>query len=345
MKPSTESSRNELSCEMCKDDMVQQSQEKRSITDDTDSLSNSFKQMKVADVGERSLPSLDDGYFSQSISSQDFLFDTSHVDDNTNNSVHCYGKCRSSDSSDICTDCDCSSNSNVVYAKDLDGDTQLHLGIIQKQSMLVLWFISLALSPDWLNITNRLLQTPLHIATIIKDALTTRRLMAAGSSVEARDMNGNTPLHIACREGHLDIVHHLLTPIMFEETKSNKYELPYQRIPQDLDIANYDGYTCLHLAAFGSHLDILERLLHRGAKVNCRERKSGRTALHFAAETNNIPLLQFLLRRSDIDVNAETYGGLTPLRLASGRNHTETIQLLLARGACRFDDSSDDSET
>ncbi|XP_067657308.1 NF-kappa-B inhibitor cactus-like [Haliotis asinina] len=326
---------------MCKGDVVQQSQEKRTITDDTDSLSNSFKQMKVADVGERSFPSLDDGYFSRSVNSQDFVF--RHADNNTNDSIDCNDKCQSSYCSGVCTDCDSSLNSNVVYAKDQDGDTQLHLGIIQHQTMLVLWFISLALSPDWLNITNHLVQTPLHIAVIMKDALTTRRLMAAGSSVVARDMNGNTPLHIACREGYLDIVHHLLKPIMFEETEANKYELPYQRIPQDLEIANYDGYTCLHLAAMGSHLDILERLLHRGAEVNCREHKSGRTALHIAAETNNTQLLQFLLRRSDIDVNAETYGGLTPLRLAAGRNHTEAIQLLLAQGACSFHDSSDDS--
>ncbi|XP_046332933.2 NF-kappa-B inhibitor alpha-like isoform X2 [Haliotis rufescens] len=350
MKPQMISPPEEWSCScdlMC---VVEQSQEKRPKTDgvDTDSLANSFKQMKVADRGEHHHPSLDDGYFSQSINSQDFLSDTGHVDEITDNNIDCDGICRqewSTEESEVCSDCDCNSNWNVVYTKDQDGDTHLHLGIIQKQSKLVMWFISLALNPDWLNITNRLVQTPLHIAVIMKDALTTRRLMAAGSSVEARDINGNTPLHIACRERHTEIVSILLKPVMFEETRGNKYELPYQRIPQDLEITNYDGNSCLHLAAMESNIDILELLLHRGANVNCREHKSGRTALHLAAEANNIPVMQFLLRRSNIDVNAETYGGQTPLRLAVGRNYTEAIQLLLARGACSFNDSLDDSDT
>ncbi|XP_041371739.1 NF-kappa-B inhibitor alpha-like [Gigantopelta aegis] len=234
-----------------------------------------------------------------------------------------------------------------VFSQDNDGDTFLHLSIIDCNVERTESYISLAPNQDWLNIANLLRQTPLHLAVILKAASVVRRLMSAGASVDVRDSHGNTPLHVACREGDVDTVQCLLKPVYYEETLVNKYDIPYQRIPQDLDIRNYEGLSCLHVAAHGNHRHVMELLLKKGAKVNSRDRKSGRTVLHYAAETGNQELVEFLLRQRKININCVTYSGNTPVVLAAGRGYSHIVEYLIANGAdCSYlrmrDDTSDE---
>ncbi|XP_067685913.1 serine/threonine-protein phosphatase 6 regulatory ankyrin repeat subunit B-like [Haliotis asinina] len=232
-----------------------------------------------------------------------------------------------------------------VYHQDKDGDTDLHTGIIQGHSTLVLLFISAPPNSEWLNIPNFLQQTPLHLAVITRQVNIVRRLMTAGARVDVTDIHGNTPLHIACREGYQEIVECLLRPVYYEETLLNQYEIPYQRIPQDLEKRNYDGHACLHLAAMSSHLKVLELLLSKKANINVRDGTSGRTVLHYAAETGNRILLDFLLSQRHLDICCRTYGGQTPLRLAAGRGYGDVVSILLANGADVTEiDGSDQSE-
>lgn len=65
--------------------------------------------------------------------------------------------------------------------------------------------------------------------------------MTSGAQVDSRDHKGNTPLHIASKEGYDYFAKILLEPIHYEETMNNNYELPYQQIPQNLEARNYDG--------------------------------------------------------------------------------------------------------
>lgn len=118
--------------------------------------------------------------------------------------------------------------------------------------------IGLALDWDWLNQTNNLLQTPLHIAVITRQLPVVRRLMCAGASVDVRDQMGNTPLHNACRLGYEDVVRTLLKPVEYQETLQNKYNIPYQRLPQDLESRNYEGmyHFCLFLKLEKTNLKI-----------------------------------------------------------------------------------------
>ncbi|XP_071079107.1 NF-kappa-B inhibitor alpha-like [Haliotis cracherodii] len=234
-----------------------------------------------------------------------------------------------------------------AYMQDDDGDTQLHMAIIQLAESIALQLINLAPNHEWLNLVNTLLQTPLHLAVITRQEKIVRRLMAAGASVDVRDLHGNTPLHIATREGYQEIVNHLLKPVCYEETLENKYEIPYQRVPQDLEAKNYEGHTCLHLAALGTHTRVMESLIKKAAKVNAQDGKSGRTVLHYAAETGNRILLEFLLGCKRLNLDSCTYGGLTPIVLAAGRKFGDVVGILQSHGAdCSSlqDDTEDEDE-
>lgn len=220
-----------------------------------------------------------------------------------------------------------------LFSQDEDGDTHLHMSIIHLLPEVSLKIISFAPHYDCVNIPNNLHQTPLHLAVATRQAIVARRLMGAGASLEAPDHCGNTPLHIACREGMLAMVRILLQPVIVEEVRFNSYTIPYQHVPQDLGLRNYDGYTCTHLALQGGHLDVLQLLLARGADINEPDGKSGRTLLHMAADMGYTEALNILLRHPTLNVNARTYGGLTAISLAHGRQLRMVVEQLYLVGA------------
>lgn len=105
------------------------------------------------------------------------------------------------------------------------------------------------------------------------------------------------------------------------------------------------GLTCLHLAAIGGHLNVLELLLAAGANINAAEGKSGRTVLHLAVDWGNMTMIKYLLLCQDIDINARTYAGLTPILLAFGRRNNDAVNELYNSGAfCETLSLSEDSD-
>ncbi|XP_053398886.1 NF-kappa-B inhibitor epsilon-like [Mercenaria mercenaria] len=221
----------------------------------------------------------------------------------------------------------------TLYTKDEDGDTKLHIAIILGMKNLALSLISEAPDYKWLSLANKLYQTPLHLAVITNQPEVIRRLVVAGSDVTSQDKDGNTPLHIACRDRKMTEVISLIEPVNYSETIQNNYEIPYQNIPQDFSISNYQGLTCFHLAASGRHFDIMKVLIKNGTDVNMKEGKSGRTVLHSACESGDIELVQFLQGSRTCDTNARALDGRTPYDLARARGHEDICLALAAAGS------------
>lgn len=233
-----------------------------------------------------------------------------------------------------------------LLAQDEEGDTDLHLCIIQLLQEPAISLISSVSMSSELDIQNNYLQTPLHLSVLTDQPKLTRILMIAGCQVDIRDYRGNTALHLSAKHGNTHCARNLLTPVLYEERREAgiKYQTPYCKIPQDLNARNYDGQTPVHLAAERGHLDILELLVNNGADINARDGKSGRTILHYAAETDNKNLLFFLLKQPQLDINAYTYGHLTPIVLAKGRGYGPIVGALKEHGAVLYSDESDEEE-
>ncbi|KAH3838792.1 NF-kappa-B inhibitor cactus-like [Dreissena polymorpha] len=224
-------------------------------------------------------------------------------------------------------------NNEELFVRDKDGDTHLHLAINLEHLVLVRTIIRMAPAYKFLSIPNKLFQTPLHLAVIVRQKSIVRQLVCAGADVTAVDRNGNTPLHIACRDGLYEIARCLLEPVRNREIQCNPYDIPYQKIPQDFDIANYDGLTCLHLAVINRHMDILQLLVERDVDLNMIERKAGRTILQIACISCDVKLVRTLMSVRACNMDARSYSGYTPLDLARDYNQDGVYTILAAAGA------------
>lgn len=231
----------------------------------------------------------------------------------------------------------------LFFTPNNDGDTLLHTAIIHQNNDLTRLIINEAPSYDLLSLKNLLSQTPLHLAVLTKQPHIARALMVAGAIISMRDKRGNTALHIACQDGSTDIVRTLLEPVRYQETMNNNYDIPYQAIPQDFTIANYEGKTCLHLAALNGHLDIVEILETYGVNLNMKDLKTGRTILHSACLAGDIHLVRRLVKSKACVINARAYDGSTPFDLARIKGD-EAICMVLAAAGARYGYEDIDSD-
>lgn len=144
------------------------------------------------------------------------------------------------------------------FTPDEDGDTQLHVAVMQGYTEAVCSLISLVPHPSVLDFQNDLCQTALHVAVLASQPSLARRLVAAGARVDMRDRNGNTPLHLACMQGDMDSLKALTNALAVVETTQIQLKYPSfaQALPQQLDLLNYDGKIKLICFLFFIHKKI-----------------------------------------------------------------------------------------
>jgi cytohesin len=133
--------------------------------------------------------------------------------------------------------------------------------------------------------------------------------------------HGMSPLHIASKHGHADVVRAVLQAGATPDLRSSEPE--------------HSGWTALHYAAAGNHLEVMRLLLDAGADVgNEAEDILGDatgTPLHVAAANGHAGAVRLLLDRGA--KHASTAGGDMPLARAAANGHHDVIRLLLDAGA------------
>ena len=81
----------------------------------------------------------------------------------------------------------------------------------------------------------------LHLAVLTGQYQVVRKLVVCGASLDIKNQNGDTALHLACKRGDIKCVLALVTPITQEDAMNSPYPLPYRMIPQDQSVYNFNG--------------------------------------------------------------------------------------------------------
>ena len=148
--------------------------------------------------------------------------------------------------------------------------------------------------------------------------ITTKALIAVGADIDARDKNGQTPLHVAAEHYGGEKIKELIAA------------------GADVNARDKNGETPLHAAASSyKRRGQAKMLIAAGADVNAWD-KANNTPLHDAAGSGNAEAAKALIA-AGADVNARPAGfGWTPLKEAlmySNRaTNRETARILRAAG-------------
>jgi hypothetical protein len=198
-----------------------------------------------------------------------------------------------------------------------------------------------------------------------------KRKSRGGANTEAKLMDGSTPLHFACREGHLPVVKALLTgganilaandygrlpvheAVRFRRPEVTKcllqhFYATYRRLPlhalvEDLTwIGDSYGRDApqLHAALYQDVLDtddvveIVEFLADRNPAWLCSSDQNGSLPLHLACcRGASFSIIQWLVNRYGVSIKSVTRQGCLPLFLACEIPETslDTIFLLMTQ--------------
>lgn len=154
----------------------------------------------------------------------------------------------------------------------------------------------------------------LHFAAGFGSKELVEALLNTGSTADAKDEAGFSPLHWAVLEGNEAVFRLLLAS-------------------DDVDIneASDNGDTALHLAVFRRRDTIVGGLLdHPDINVNCASSRSG-TPLHLATKYGYEAIVKLLLAFPGIDVNAADGKGSTALHKAAVSARERVVEMLLNR--------------
>ena len=151
-------------------------------------------------------------------------------------------------------------------------------------------------------------EQPLHIAAKNGHLEMVGLLLKRGSDANASSEHGGRPLHRAAEGGHLEVA-----KLLLESGASLEHE-------------DRNGFKPIHSAAFGGSPAMLELLIGSGASIKSRTGP----AIRLVGQTSKYDFPEGRVLRS---AGINPIDGKQPIHVAAQRGHIEVVRNLLAHGA------------
>jgi len=206
-----------------------------------------------------------------------------------------------------------SSGANV-NERDRSGNTPLHFAAGKKSGVLVEMLLKNGAD---VNDRNNAEETPLHKASSMAVC---RHLLSKGALVNAKDINGYTPIHTISRQGTRAMVELLLS----RGASLNESD-------------NSCGRNPLCMAASAGNVELVKFYVEKGGNVNIPEKKNPwRSPLYLAVQADNerlsLEVVKFLILKG-ADVNYRDSSGYPVITEAAESGRNEVVSTLISNGA------------
>ncbi|XP_069484049.1 ankyrin repeat domain-containing protein 26 isoform X2 [Ambystoma mexicanum] len=188
----------------------------------------------------------------------------------------------------------------------------------------------------------------MHRAAYTGDLAKLRQLCKK-SDPNQLDKEQRTPLHLACANGHPELVTYLVENQSKVNLCDNDSRSPLMKAVQcqqercatillehnaDTNLEDINGNTALHLSALIPAVALATELLEHGADVEAKN-KEGCTPLHLAVCESHLDMVDFILKHS-ADINAKDKSGRTALMIAASNGQINLVKLLIENNADIF---------
>ena len=159
--------------------------------------------------------------------------------------------------------------------------------------------------------------TALHAACAFGHRAIAKTLISNGALIDLQAVDGSTPLYCA-----------LSAPTIFMEVVN-----ALLAANADVNIATAEGETPLFLAVKNNCLDLVNKLIGKGATVDLNHAITLSTPLHVATIFANLEIIK-LLHEKGAQINKQDVYGKTPLILAvENKKGEEIVKFLMSVGA------------
>lgn len=237
-------------------------------------------------------------------------------------------------------------NGASLYARDIGGNMGIHLAAHNNHIEVVKFFISKGVP---INAKGRSGKTALMISHSHEDMA--RFLLENGSSPYEMDEFGNMAIHLASKNGWIEVMRVLLQVLKFPVDTLNAKGLSAIMIAAEvghvqiaellfancasLTAQNVEGDTAIHIATRSRHCDFVKFLLDQGVFVDIPGNNLC-SALMVAVEIGDVETAELFIRKG-ASLMARNAQGDMAIHIAVRNGHADLVNLLLDTKQCPID--------
>jgi len=214
-----------------------------------------------------------------------------------------------------------------------DGLTPLHVACRFGNVDVVKYLLSINCDPDSRYGNGR---SCIHVA-VLSQNLEVLKCFPESNNFDSPDINGVTPLHVACLQNTPDIVQYLLSQNCDPNRKLSAAVIEGKTQPK-LD----DGtISCLHLAASKGDIDTVKYIMSSAEiDVNCKD-VNGVSPILLACRLGFTEMVYFLSMQESCDIDCKSNDGRSCFHAAAGSGKIDIVKYLANKNCSPTDEDSD----